>query len=56
MGSYGYYHWSNWWDLERDVTNNMNDFNILDVDTVDKSYPTIKDNETFISYINKFVK
>lgn len=54
--TYWYYHRSNWWDLERDVTSNVNDFNILEVDTVDKFYPSIKNNEKFLSYINGFIK
>ena len=54
-GTYWYYHRSNGWDLERDVVNNMNDFNILESDTVEKYYYMIKDNEDFIHYINSFV-
>ena len=33
----------------------MNDFNILESDTVEKYYYMIKDNEDFIHYINSFV-
>ena len=55
-GTYWLYHWANGWDLERDIDNNANDVNILDVNTIDKYYPSVKDNEKFLKYINSFVK
>lgn len=55
----GYYHWSEWWDLERDVewfVVWINDVDILDVNTIDKYYSLVKNNEKFLNYINSFIK
>ena len=55
MWSYWLYHRSNGWDLERDVTNNMNDVDILENDYLEKKYPKIHEDKDFLNYINDFL-
>ena len=58
------YHWSNWWDLERDVAIDMwlfgdvdsPDVDIVEEDTLKKCFPTINKSGEFLKYINSFVK
>jgi hypothetical protein len=40
-----------WWDLE--IEDWLFDINILNSGTIDKNYPTIKDKDKFIEYLNK---
>ena len=49
---YWKYHWSNWGDLERDITNNFNDIDIVECETLEKYYPMIHKDEEFLDYIN----
>ena len=62
-----YYHWSNWWDLERNVTTDMwpiwilgdydnaNDVDVIDKDTLFDYFYTIRKEEEFLEYINDFL-
>ena len=60
----GYYQWSNWWDLERDVLidmwiGNMDspaDIDIIESDKLREKFGKIQNSEDFLGYINDFLQ